>query len=472
MNINFNDVQTFMFGNNEVEIFKIGNTVVWDKPVSEPSVVVSVSSGNPIANLYGFQNDNGNISKIYVNNVELPSSQWTNTARSLVYYESFPGWNYDNSSNNMSILFTPEESGKFYFATADENSSYSGNPTLSGNTWSFDGTGNSLSLGDSVSLIGWDASSELTIEVVNDSRFSGAVLKASVSGDYNFMECCLNVQGQCYVDAVQSSVYTVSSNSTVKFVFNSNKVNDWLFSDITGITSAVISNSITSIGDYTFRNCSNLSSVKLSNKLTTIGNNAFNSTGLTSISFPNTLTTIGYDAFYSTGLTSISLPDSITSIGGSAFYNCSGLTSVDITNLSITSLNSMFNSCSNLTTLKLPSTITTLKDDSLAGCTALKDIFIYSPTLPKNGIKGKYNSDAFGSMSNASSAAGGSVSGTKTVHFLTTCDLSRTNNNRNTDYNGWYRGKATKDSNITVFYDSSNTRTVKGLGWTYVNDLS
>lgn len=451
MNINFNDVQTFMFGNNEVQIFKIGNTVVWEKPTisTEPSVELSISSGYPIAYLNGLKSANGNISKIYVNDVELPSSQWSKTERSLNFYSSFPGFTYDYTSTNMSILFTPEESGKFYFETYDDNGSYSGTPTLSGNTWSFDGSGNSLTLGDSVSLIGGDSSSEFTIEVVNDSRFTGAVLKVSVSGDDNFLEWCVNVQGQCYVDGVSTTVYTVNSNSTVKFVFNSGNVNDNLFRENAGITSAVFSNAITSIGQQTFYNCSNLSSLQLSNKLTNIGLMAFsNCSSLTSISFPNTLTTIGVSAFQYTGLIS-----------------------VDVSNTSITNSYG-FSNCSNLTLLKLPSTITSIESGALAGCTALKDIFIYSPTLPKNGIKGKYSTDAFGSMSNVSSAAGGSVSGTKTVHFLTTCDLSKTNNNKNTDYNGWYRGKATKDSNITVYYDASNTRTVKGLGWTYTNDLS
>ena len=75
-----------------------------------------------------------------------------------------------------------------------------------------------------------------------------------------------------------------------------------LYSDeYTEIKELVIPNSVTDINNYAFSDCS----------------------GLTSVTIPNSVTSIGYSAFKNcTGLTSITIPSSVTSIGGGAFYCC------------------------------------------------------------------------------------------------------------------------------------------------------
>ena len=62
-----------------------------------------------------------------------------------------------------------------------------------------------------------------------------------------------------------------------------------------------------------------------------IGDRAFNNCdGLTSIIISDSVTSIGSSAFYECrGLTSITIPDSVTSIGSSAFSDCSDLTTIN-----------------------------------------------------------------------------------------------------------------------------------------------
>ena len=105
-------------------------------------------------------------------------------------------------------------------------------------------------------------------------------------------------------------------------------IDDFAFSDCTGLASIFIPNSVTSIGEDAFRYCRGLTSIVIPNSVTSIGDHAFREcTGLTSIVVPNSVTSIGGYAFWDcTGLTSIVIPNSITSIGDVAFRECTGLT--------------------------------------------------------------------------------------------------------------------------------------------------
>ncbi len=145
----------------------------------------------------------------------------------------------------------------------------------------------------------------------------------------------------------------------------------------------VIPDSVTSIGEYVFYYCTDLTSVTIGSGVTNIDSDAFyNCTGLTSIIvkegnsryiakdnclidtrtatlvlgcktsvIPNdgSVTRIGEDAFSDcTGLTSVIISDSVTSIGEYAFYYCTGLTSVTIPD-SVTSIGwGAFKNCSGL----------------------------------------------------------------------------------------------------------------------------
>ena len=108
----------------------------------------------------------------------------------------------------------------------------------------------------------------------------------------------------------------------------------------TGITSAVIPDSVTTIGSFAFYRCS----------------------GLTSISIPDSVTAIGYEAFYECrGLTSISIPDSVTTIGDHAFSGCAGLTSISIPDSVSTIEQWAFSECTSIGELCIPSSVERLR---------------------------------------------------------------------------------------------------------------
>ena len=99
----------------------------------------------------------------------------------------------------------------------------------------------------------------------------------------------------------------------------------------TSVTSVVIPNSVTSINGA-FENCTGLTSAGIPDSVTTIGVSAFRDcTGLTNVSIPDSVTSIGAKAFQGcTALTSVSIPDSVTSIEFAAFFGCPNLKEVNI----------------------------------------------------------------------------------------------------------------------------------------------
>ena len=105
-----------------------------------------------------------------------------------------------------------------------------------------------------------------------------------------------------------------------------------------------------------------LTTLTLDSRTTEINQYAFQDcSGLTSIDLSNctSLTSIENHAFYGcSGLTSLTLPSSLTSIGSYAFLGCSGLTSIDLSNCtSLTSIGEYaFYHCGNLDSITFPNT--------------------------------------------------------------------------------------------------------------------
>ena len=203
-------------------------------------------------------------------------------------------------------------------------------------------------------------------------------------------------------------------------------IGNYAFSHCYGLTSVIISNSVTSIGHYAFYKCSALTSVTIGNSVTSIGRSAFyNCSGLTSVTIPNSVTSIGDDAFSGcsgltsviipnsltsigqsafngcSGLTSVTIPNSVTSIGSSAFSSCSGLTSVTIPN-SVTSIGSYaFSSCKGLTSLTIPNSVTSIGSYAFSGCSGLTSVTINSNAIAsKNYTSSSSLKDIFGSQVN------------------------------------------------------------------------
>ncbi len=113
--------------------------------------------------------------------------------------------------------------------------------------------------------------------------------------------------------------YIPTSLKTVRITSGS-RIYDYAFRFCSGLTSVIISDSVTSIGDYAFQSCSGLTSIDIPDSVTVIGSRAFhNCTGLTSVTIPDSVTSLGEGAFLDSCLTSVTIGSGVTSIGSDAF---------------------------------------------------------------------------------------------------------------------------------------------------------
>jgi hypothetical protein len=171
------------------------------------------------------------------------------------------------------------------------------------------------------------------------------------------------------------SVLTISGNDTMpNYSYNSFP---W-YANRNEIKSAVIGDSVTTIGNSAFYSCSSLISVTIPHSVTIIGNGAFyDCTSLTSVTIPDSVATIGNDAFaFCSGLTSVTISDSVTTIGNFAFVGCSSLTSITIPNSVTTIGNNAFAYCSSLISVTIPNSVTTIGDFAFASCSSLTFVTI------------------------------------------------------------------------------------------------
>lgn len=168
-----------------------------------------------------------------------------------------------------------------------------------------------------------------------------------------------------------------------KFDFGCITVIDYGFLANTGLEEVVIPASVTVLNNGVFQNCASLKTVKIEGGITSMGSNQFGGcTSLTSLDLGSS-TMLGENMCNGcTSLTSVTVPSTVTEVKSQAFYNCTGLTSVKISEGVSCVGESMFYNCSALTSISLPSTITEIKGGAFKECTALTSI-----TIPENVTK-------------------------------------------------------------------------------------
>jgi len=196
-------------------------------------------------------------------------------------------------------------------------------------------------------------------------------------------------------------------------VFDVDEYQANVFENCRGLTSVVISSSMTEIKDGMFSNCTALTTVFVSKSVERIECDAFadctalqtitvhpdntvyasedgvlfdkNKTRITFYPFgrqgdyviPNSVTIIGHRAFLScAGLTAIKIPDTVVEIRDNALEYCDGLTSINIPDSVAVIGNSVFGHCTGLTAIHIPHSVETIGDYAFAGCTGLTSISI------------------------------------------------------------------------------------------------
>ena len=185
------------------------------------------------------------------------------------------------------------------------------------------------------------------------------------------------------VTSIGDSAFLLSTSLTsVTFEADSllTSIGDFAFAYATSLTSVTIPNSVISIGDYAFQSATSLTSITIPNSVTSIGDHAFEkATSLTSITIPNSVTSIGNSAFENaTSLASVTFEAGsvLTTIGDFAFTFATALTSITIPN-SVTSIGeSVFDGATALTSITIPNSVTSIGDFAFIDAVSLTSITI------------------------------------------------------------------------------------------------
>lgn len=217
-------------------------------------------------------------------------------------------------------------------------------------------------------------------------------------GDYVFQNCT-NINNITFdkelTEIPNGLLYNCLIGGTLDIPDNISKIGIAAFRG-NSFTNINMSDSVTSIGTYAFTGNRELTNIKLSESITEIAEYLFETNyKLNNIYIPSLVTSIGYRAFYQcSGLTSIDLSQTaVKTIGDDAFQQCFNLADIKFSD-SINKIGtSGFSHCRALTEVTLPSSISSIGNNAFAGCTALTEVTIegYVDRIEDNTFSGCTN---------------------------------------------------------------------------------
>lgn len=214
--------------------------------------------------------------------------------------------------------------------------------------------------------------------------FNGA---AAELGDYAFTNCSkIAIYYTQNVTAIGECAFIGSGLSGELDLRGAKNIKSSAFKGCE-ITSITIGKNLSEIGPSAFFNCDDLNEIKLSDEndeyvyvdgcLIRRSDNTL-VLGLASAVIPETVVSIGDYAFaYRKNLSEIAIPSSVTAIGSYAFANCENLKTIEVSQ-SVKSIQSgVFKSCVSLTKVTWR-TLVSVPDSAFEGCSALTDVKLSS----------------------------------------------------------------------------------------------
>jgi hypothetical protein len=192
------------------------------------------------------------------------------------------------------------------------------------------------------------------------------------------------------IDPIATSTSKTGTASKPKMT-----IADSAFLNCQSLKSVKIYNECT-ISKSAFQNCTNLTNLEHYAEGGSIGNYAFAGSGL-EVTELYGWDTISANAFNGcTSLTNLTLGPTVGTVGASAFKGCTGLESVDLSNLAknstktITFGTGVFEGCSSLTSAVMPDCLDSLSSSTFKDCTSLTDVTLGDETavISSNAFSG------------------------------------------------------------------------------------
>lgn len=198
-----------------------------------------------------------------------------------------------------------------------------------------------------------------------------------------------NIPEGSQLNSIGSSTFKdcTSLSSISSFPAALTSIRTYCFMGCSSLTSVILTNTQLSVLDtQIFDGCSSMTECKLPETLITLNGSFKDCSSLTSIVLPSNLQTINGSFSGCTQLASINIPASVKTLGQSSFQNCSALTSIDMSQTSITSVpRECFSGATSLATIKLPSTVSSF------GQSAFQNTGITKVEVSDDGIDGGVN---------------------------------------------------------------------------------
>lgn len=125
---------------------------------------------------------------------------------------------------------------------------------------------------------------------------------------------------------------SMPDGTAIEIIDGTLAIADEAFTDMSGISSIKLPESLEAIGDWAFAGCSSIGNINIPGSVSSVGFSAFaDCTGLTTAVINEGTTSIEDNAFSGcSALSDLTLPESMESVGSGAFLNCNSLNGAEL----------------------------------------------------------------------------------------------------------------------------------------------